>query len=192
MNVCPCPLKLYNSKHMDMNSTRGNHIQYLVYLSNGLETIIIIHSILYVGILRGGAYFQYFRGWLGSHEIFPPTKINAYGDMRVHDDGRGQKISWKCGQHFPVLASKGSHYHPADGIFNTYILLSHAIYPSLSQQRRSQARSSACINYIIACAVPRPWTGCCHKFKTTKINSEGLLWLSTKINTPKNYPPYSM
>ena len=27
----------------------------------------------------------------GSHKIFPPTKINAYGDMRVHDDGRGHK-----------------------------------------------------------------------------------------------------
>ena len=43
-------------------------------------------------VFSWGANFRYFRGWLGSHEIFPPTKINAYGDiMRVHDDGRGQK-----------------------------------------------------------------------------------------------------
>ena len=25
-----------------------------------------------------GANFRYFRGWLGSHEIFPPTKINVH------------------------------------------------------------------------------------------------------------------
>ena len=30
---------------------------------------------------------------IGSHEIFSPTKINAYGDMvmQVHDNGRGHK-----------------------------------------------------------------------------------------------------
>ena len=28
------------------------------------------------------------------------------------------------------------------------------------------------------------------KFKTTKINSEGFLWLFMKINTPEDYPPY--
>jgi hypothetical protein len=32
--------------------------------------------------------------------------------------------------------------------------------------------------------------GCCHEIKTTKINSEGFLSLSMKINTPENYPPY--
>ena len=30
------------------------------------------------------------------------------------------------------------------------------------------------------------------KFKTTKINFEGLFELSTKISTHENYPPYSM
>ena len=32
---------------------------------------------------------------------------------------------------FPLLASDSSHCHPADSVFNTNILLFHAIYPSL-------------------------------------------------------------
>ena len=41
----------------------------------------------------------------GSHEIFPPTKINAYSDiMRVHDDGHGQKHrAWQRGQLLAAL-----------------------------------------------------------------------------------------
>ena len=37
--------------------------------------------------------FCYFRGWLGSHKNFSPTKIKAYGDMvmQVHDDGHDHK-----------------------------------------------------------------------------------------------------
>ena len=38
---------------------------------------------------------------------------------------------WECGKHFPVLAIKSSHCHPADSVFDTNILLSHAICPSL-------------------------------------------------------------
>ena len=88
-----------------------------------------------------------------------------------------------------MLASNTSHCHPANGIFDANILLPDAISPSLYRylvwisvkQRRPWAWSSACIDYII-CAVPRPWTDCCHK-----INSEGLLWHSS---TPENYLPY--
>ena len=54
--------------------------------------------------------------------------------------------------------------------------------------------ASACIDYIIVCAaVPHPWNGCCRhvtKFKTTKINFEGLFGLSTEIRPHENYPPY--
>ena len=71
------------------------------------------------------------------------------------------QTSWQCGQHFPVLASNSSHYHPADSVFDTNILLSHAICPSLFRyglvQRRLRAKLSACIDYIIACAALLLW-----------------------------------
>ena len=51
-----------------------------------------------------GANFCYFRGRLGSHEIFPPTKINAYSDMESMMMGVATKIA--AAQ--PVLASKSS------------------------------------------------------------------------------------
>ena len=53
--------------------------------------------------------------------------------MRVHDD-RGVAtniVAAQCGQRFPFLASNSSHCHPADGVFDTNILLSNAICPSL-------------------------------------------------------------
>ena len=70
-------------------------------------------------------------------------------------------------RHFPVLASNSSHCHPADGVFDTNILLSQAICPSFCRyglvlnkedRERDQARVS-----ITSLLVPRPWTGCCHE-----------------------------
>ena len=43
--------------------------------------------------------------------------------------------------------------------------------------------------YCWCSAAPFDWVAVT-KFKTTKINSEGFLWLCTKISTPENYPPY--
>ena len=34
--------------------------------------------------------FRYFRGWFGSHEIFPPPKLMPTV-MWYYDDGRGHK-----------------------------------------------------------------------------------------------------
>ena len=42
------------------------------------------------GNFRGVLIFVIFVVDLESRN-FPPTKINAYGDMRVHYDGRGHK-----------------------------------------------------------------------------------------------------
>ena len=87
--------------------------------------------------------------------------------MQVHDDGRGQKHTlWQRGQHFPVLASNSSHCHPADSVFDTNILLSHAFYSSLCRELWlslvTKKIASACIDCIIACAaVPRPYIDCC-------------------------------
>ena len=62
-----------------------------------------------------------------------------------------------------VLANNSGHYHPAiNSVFDTNILLSHAIYPTkslCSDKRKSRARLSTCIDYIIDNAVLRPWTG---------------------------------
>ena len=95
------------------------------------------------------------------------------------------QTSWQRGQHFPVLASNSSHCHPADSIFDTNILLSHTICPSLCRYclvLRLRARSNMHINYIITlqCHAPAPSPGLV-AVKTTKINLESLIWLSTKI-----------
>ena len=53
--------------------------------------------------------------------------------------------------------------------------------------------ASACIDYIIACAaLPRPVLVAIMKFKTTKINFEGLFRFSMKIRPHENYPPYGI
>ena len=57
----------------------------------------------------------------------------------------------------------------------------------------ANARSSVCIDYIIACAgCHAPELIAATKFKTTKINFGGLFGLSTKINTHENYPLYGI
>ena len=80
------------------------------------------------------------------------------------------------------IVSNSSHCHPDNSIFDTNIL-HHAICPSLCRYDLVTKKiASTCIDYIIACAaVPRPWTGCCHEIKITKINFEGVFGPSTKI-----------
>ena len=108
-------------------------------------------------------------------------KINAYGDgiMRVHDDGCGQKHrSW---QRFLVLASNSNHYHPANGVFNTNILLSHAVCPSLCRYglvtvKLNKEEIASEVEHMYRLHISHaPGLVAVTKFKTTKINSEGLL-----------------
>ena len=104
--------------------------------------------------------------------------------MRVHDDGRGHK-------HRPTLSSNSSHCHLADRC-STLIFFYLMLFVQVSSCKYglvTKKIASACIDYIIVCAaVPRPWTGCCHKI--TKVNFEGLFRLSRKIKPHENYPPY--
>ena len=98
-------------------------------------------------------------------------------------------------RHFPVLASNSSHCHSADGVFDTNILLSQAIYPSfcgygLVLNKEDHERDRACVSSLVQSHTPG--LVAILKFKTKKINSEGLLLLSTKISAPENYPPYSI
>ena len=100
----------------------------------------------------------------------------------------------------PTLSSVSkqqySHYHPADSVFDTTcnVLLSHAFCPNLCRYGLVTKKiASACIDYIIAyAAVSRPRLNAVTKFKTTKINFEGLFGLSMKIRPRENYPPYGM
>ena len=82
------------------------------------------------------------------------------------------------------IASNSSHCHPADSVFDTNILLSHAICPSLCRYGLVTKKiMSACIDYIIACAaVPHPWTGCMlsQNLKPRKL-IEGLFGLPRKL-----------
>ena len=68
---------------------------------------------------------------------------------------------WQCGQHFPVLASNSSHCHPVDSAFDTNILLSHVICPSLCRYGLVTKKIvSAYIDYIIvlcSSAMPLDW-----------------------------------
>ena len=104
---------------------------------------------------------------LGSMQIKPCTKINAYGDM-VLCESMMMGVATNIVAARPTLssiASNSSHCHPADGVFDTNILLSHAICPSLCRYGLvTKKMASTCINYIITCAaVQHPWTGCCHE-----------------------------
>ena len=95
------------------------------------------------------------------------------------------KTLWQHGQLFTVLASNSSHYHPVDGILNTNILLSRALCPSLcrcgSTMRKitSKIKCMYRLYHHLCSAMPLDWV----EIKNHKNNSEGLLWLSTKIST---------
>ena len=76
-------------------------------------------------------------------------------------------------------------------MFDTNILLSHVICPSLCRYGLVLTKkiASACIDntssFVQQCHAPAVTI-----FKTTKINFEGLFRLSTKIRPHENYPPY--
>jgi hypothetical protein len=97
-------------------------------------------------------------------------KINAYRYVSI-DEGRGQKHRGSAATCSLCLASNNRYCHPADGVFDTNILLSHAICPSFLQKWLGyRARSRARIDYIIICAAPHPWTGLLpRKFKPQKL-----------------------
>ena len=85
--------------------------------------------------------------------------------------------------------------HPANSVLDTNILLSHAICPRIcSSNKEDRERDRACVS-ITSSLVPgchAPELIAATKFKTTKINFEGLFGFSTKINTHKNYPLYGI
>ena len=86
------------------------------------------------------------------------------------------KTSWhgSAAKLFLVLASNSSPYHPPiNGVFDTNILLSHAIYPSLFAVTKKIERVYR-LHHSLRSATSLDWVTVM-KFKTTKINSEGLL-----------------
>ena len=60
----------------------------------------------------------------------------------------------------PTLCSNNSHCHPEDSIFDTNILLSHAIYPGLCRyglvlnKERDRARVSITSSHCVQCHAP--------------------------------------
>ena len=98
------------------------------------------------------------------------------------------KTLWQHGQLFAVLTSTTtSHCHPATGVLNTDIWLRDK-----TNREWDQARVSIYISSFVQChAAPLDWVTVT-KSKITKVNSESLLWLSTKISTPENLPPYGI
>jgi hypothetical protein len=118
---------------------------------------------------------------------FPPTKINAYSIQ-----GMRPKTSWKHVQPFFSISKQQLLLSSADGVFITNIILSHAICPSFFaevawwQRKLSKIESAYRLHHHLHSAAPLDWTAVT-KFKL-KINSEGFLWFSTKISTPKITP----
>ena len=112
--------------------------------------------------------------------------------MRVHDDGRGHK-------HHGSAANASQYYQATVAILmaslNTNILLSHAICPSLCRyglvtKKITNARVSIISSLVQQCHAPG--LVAVTKFKTTKMNFQGLFGLSTKISPHENYPPYGI
>ncbi len=95
-------------------------------------------------------------------------KINGYRYMYTSiGEGRGSKHRGSTATSSLCLASNNCCCHPADGVFNTNILLSHALSKILAE-------------VVIVCATPRSWTGLLPRnFKTTKID------FSQKLAPPK-------
>ena len=92
------------------------------------------------------------------------------------------KTSWKRSQLFSVLAS---HCHSADGIFNTkfiscYLTKSLCRY-NLVLKIASEIEFMYRLYHHLCSATPLDLAAIT-KFKSAKVNSEGLLCLSTKIS----------
>jgi hypothetical protein len=85
-----------------------------------------------------------------------PTESNAY---RIYERC-GQKHRGSTANFFSVV-SNNRYCYPADGVFITFDLM---LFVQVSLQKwlgdeGNRARSRARVDYIIACAVPHPWTG---------------------------------
>ena len=88
------------------------------------------------------------------------------------------------------IASNSSYCYSVDSVFDTNILLSHAVYPSLCRYGLVTKKiANVCIDYIIACAAVPPPGLVVTKFKTMTII---LRAFSTKIRPCNNYPPYGI
>jgi hypothetical protein len=78
---------------------------------------------------------------------------------------------------FSVLVSNNRYCHPADGVFVTNIVLSHAICPSFFAEdawKSSEIERAYRLHRRWRSAAPLDWAAVT-KFKTMKINSEGFL-----------------
>jgi hypothetical protein len=78
-------------------------------------------------IIFVGCQFSLFSWLTWQSRKFPPTKINAYRYVSI-DEGRGQK------RRGSAACVNNRYYHPADGVFDTNILLSHDISPTFLQK----------------------------------------------------------
>jgi hypothetical protein len=91
------------------------------------------------------------------HGVLLPTEINIYRYVSI-DKGRDQKHCGSAATCSLCLASNDQYCHPADGVFDTNILLSHAICPSFLQKWLGyRARLRELIDYIIVSAAPHLW-----------------------------------
>ena len=99
-----------------------------------------------------------------------PTKINAYGVMRVHDDGRGHKHHGSAANTFQykqaIVATVIQLITSLTLMFFYLMLLNFVQVSVCIYGLVTKKIANACIDYIIACAaLPRPCTGCCHEIK---------------------------
>ena len=109
-----------------------------------------------VGIFRGVLIFVIFVVDLAGTKFSHPRKLIP----TMIWWWAWPQTSWQRGQHFPILASNSSHCHPADSVFDTDILLSHAFCPSLCRiwlsikQRRSRdhrlCRSATPLDWLLS------------------------------------------
>ena len=115
-----------------------------------LNTVKFPYWIIMVGNIRGVPNFIIFCDWFGSHN----------GDnMWLDRWWEWPRILWPRGQLFSVLASNSSHCHPADGVFDTNILLSPVIVQVSLQMLLSDKENPEWLCCTIIHAVPCPWTG---------------------------------
>ena len=117
-----------------------------------------------VGNFRGALIFVIFVVDLAVTKFSHPRKLMP--TVICESMVMGVTINIHCGSaaNTSQYISK-QHFYSADSIFDTKILLSHAVCPryGLVTKKIASEIASACIDYIIPCAaVPRPWTGCCH------------------------------
>ena len=127
-----------------------------------------------------------FCGWLGSHEIFSLMKINAYSDM-VLCESMMMGVATNFVAAWPTLstiASNSSHRIQLIAsltpiFFYLMLFVQVCRYGLVTKIRRSWARVSITSSLVQQCHAPG--LVAVTKFKTIKINFEGLFGLSTII-----------